>query len=225
VLQGKYRLGDSRFFAGLSYAFASTAVSFDSPPDTPGQPDVSDDSDVGGFTPSLTYDSRNNMFTPLRGAYVEATLGLFDEAFGGDDAFQRARLLGMQFFPLPHHPIYFGYRGEVAASFGDAPFYLRPFVYLRGAPILRYQGEEVAQLEAEMRWQFWRRVSVVGFAGYGAAWNDFERVNDSQTVVTGGTGIRYEIARQYGLHMGLDVAFGPENTAIYIQAGSAWARP
>jgi hypothetical protein len=49
--------------------------------------------------------------------------------------------------------------------------------------------------------------------------------NRTQTVVTGGTGFRYELARKYGIHMGLDVAFGPDNTAIFIQVGSAWAKP
>jgi len=51
-------------------------------------------------------------------------------------------------------------------------------------------------------------------SGYGAAWNDFERVDNTRTVVTGGTGFRYEIARAYGLHMGVDLAFGPDVTAI-----------
>jgi hypothetical protein len=59
----------------------------------------------------------------------------------------------------------------------------------------------------------------------GAAWNDFERFNATQTVVTGGAGVRYELARKYGIHMGLDVAFSPDITAIYIQVGSAWDRP
>jgi hypothetical protein len=27
------------------------------------------------------------------------------------------------------------------------------------------------------------------------------------------------------LHMGVDVAFGPDTTAIYVQFGSAWMRP
>jgi hypothetical protein len=44
-------------------------------------------------------------------------------------------------------------------------------------------------------------------------------------VVIGGVGFRYEIARKYGIHMGLDLAFGPDNTAVYVQVGSAWARP
>ena len=70
-----------------------------------------------------------------------------------------------------------------------------------------------------MRWQCWKRYSLVGVVGAGAAWNDFERVDDTVTVVTGGAGFRYELAREYGLHAGLDVAFGPDNAAIYIVLG------
>ena len=90
---------------------------------------------------------------------------------------------------------------------------------------MRYQGEETAQIEAELRWQFWKRFSLVGFVGGGAAWNDFERLENTQSVVAGGTGFRYEIARKFGIHMGVDLAFGPDNTAVYIQVGSAWMRP
>jgi hypothetical protein len=224
MLQTKYRLGESRFWAGLNYAYASTRVTFDAPAGTPGLPDFERDSVVNGFTPSFTYDSRDNIFTPTRGTYVEASAGLFSEALGGDDEFQRVRVIGMQYVQL--HPKWsLGFRGEAAASFGDAPFYLRPFIYLRGAPIMRYQGEEMAQIEAELRWQLWKRWSIVGFVGGGAAWNDFERFESTQSIVTGGTGFRYEIARKYGIHMGLDVAFGPDNTAVYVQVGSAWARP
>jgi hemolysin activation/secretion protein len=130
----------------------------------------------------------------------------------------------MQFVPISS-TLFLGVRAELAASFGDAPFYMRPFIFLRGAPVMRYQGEETAQIEAELRWQFWKRFSVVGFVGGGAAWNDFERFESTQTVVTGGTGFRYELARKYGIHVGLDVAFAPDNTAVYVQIGSAWARP
>jgi len=224
MLQGKFRIGDSRVWAGLSYAFAATDVSFEAPAGTPGLPNSSSDSNVGGLTPSVTYDTRNNIFTPTRGTYVEAMGGVFSQALGGDDEFQRVRLIGMQFLPL-HPRLFLGFRGEVAASFGDVPFYLRPFIYMRGAPAMRYQGEEMAQIESELRWQFWKRFSLVGFVGGGAAWNDLERLDDTQTVVTGGTGFRYEVARRHGIHMGLDVAFGPDNTAVYVQVGSAWARP
>jgi outer membrane protein assembly factor BamA len=174
--------------------------------------------------PSFTFDTRDNIFTPLRGTFAEAVVGLFEPALGGDDAFQRVQATVMHFVPL-HRTLYLGLRGDGAASLGDAPFYLRPFISLRGAPIMRYQGEEVAQIEAELRWQFWRRFSLVGFAGAGVAWNDLQRGRSSQTIATGGVGFRYELARRYGIHVGLDVAFSPDNAAVYVQVGSAWARP
>jgi len=106
------------------------------------------------------------------------------------------------------------------------PFYLRPFISLRGAPAMRYQGDDAAEIEAELRWQLWKRFSLIGFVGTGAAWNDNSgHFGQTQNIVTGGTGFRYELARKYGLHMGVDVAFGPDDPIIYVQFGSAWMRP
>jgi hypothetical protein len=224
TIQAKYRLGDSRFWVGLNYALAQSRVRFEAPPGTPGLPDFRTQSSVGGLTPSLTYDSRDNIFTPTRGTFMEASGGLFSQALGGNDEFQRARLIAMQFIPLSSR-LFLGLRLDAAASFGDEPFYLRPFIALRGVPIMRYQGEEVAQFEGELRWQFWKRFSLVGFAGTGAAWNDLAHLKSPKTVVSGGTGLRYELARNYGIHMGLDLAFSAHDTAVYVQVGSAWARP
>lgn len=220
----KYRFGDSRIWAGLNYALVSTKVSFDLPPGTPGIPAFEHDSNVGGFTPSLTLDTRNNFFTPTRGTYLEISPGFFSPAFGGDDDFQRVALVGMQYVPLSKE-LFLGVRADASASFGDTPFYLRPFISLRGAPALRYQGEEVAQIEAELRWQLWKRFSLVGFAGCGGAWSEFEQFDREQVIVTGGVGFRYEMAREYGLHVGVDVAAGPDGAAVYLQVGSAWTRP
>jgi outer membrane protein assembly factor BamA len=222
--RGKYRLGDTLIWAGLGYAFSSTEVKFEAPDSTPELPDYDRRSNIGGFSPNASFDSRDNMFTPTRGTFLEGTLGVFAKAFGGDDAFQRLSLVAIQYFALPFR-LYFGVRGDAGASFGDAPFYMRPYVSLRGVPVMRYQGEEVAQFESELRWQFWGRFSLLGFGGAGWAWNDFEKVESPQSVASGGTGFRYEIARSYGIHMGVDVAFSRDTTAFYVQAGSAWARP
>ena len=224
VVRAKYRIGGSQFWAGIGYALATTEVSFETAGIIPGLPDVQRVSKVGGLAPNLSYDSRDNMFTPKKGAFVELTTGFFAPAFGGDDEFQRHSLVAMQFLPL-HEDVLLGLRGDATVTSGDVPFYMYPFIALRGAPVMRYQGEEVAQAEMEVRWQCRKRFSIVGFAGYGAAWNDFTRVDNKLTVTTGGAGFRYEIARAYGLHMGVDLAFGPDTTAIYVQFGSAWMRP
>jgi hypothetical protein len=41
-------------------------------------------------------------------------------------------------------------------------------------------------------------------------------------VTTGGFGSATRIARKYGLDMDLDVAYGPNGSAWYVQFGSAW---
>ena len=224
LLQAKYRIAGSRWWAGLSYAFARTNVEFDAPAGTPGLPDFEKETNEAGLTPTLTYDSRDNLFTPNRGTYVEAGCGFFSSALGGDDEFEKARVIAMHFIPISE-TLFFGLRGEAAATFNDPPFYMRPFITLRGAPVMRYQGEEIAQLEAELRWQFWQRFSLIGFGGVGAAWTDVEQLDSTQVIYTGGGGFRYELARDYGLHAGADVAFSRDNAAVYIQIGGAWTRP
>jgi hypothetical protein len=37
-----------------------------------------------------------------------------------------------------------------------------------------------------------------------------------------GAGFRYLVARRYGFVMGLDIAPGPDDTAVYLQGGSTW---
>ncbi len=224
VAQIKFRLGAHPIWAGLSYAYASTEVAFDAPAATPGLPDFRRTSKVGGFTPSFSVDSRDALFTPTRGHYIEGTVGVFDDSLGSDDDFLRAQIIAMQYAPLPGK-LFLGIREQVAASSEDTPFYLRPFVLMRGVPAMRYQGEEMAQLEIELRWQFWNRLSLVGFGGGGTVWTDFERIQNPRSVGAGGVGFRYELARKYGLHAGVDFAYGPDGSAFYIQWGSAWIRP
>lgn len=224
TMQAKYKIGDSPWWAGLSYTFVSTGIRFEAPERTPHLPKFERDSVVAGLAPSITMDSRDNVFTPTQGSYFDITTGLFGEALGSDSNFQRVQVVGLHFIPLAPK-WYLGLSGQASAAFGDTPFYLEPFIQMRGAQAMRYQGEETLQFEAELRWQFWERLSVLGFAGCGAAWNDLGRFDRKQTVTTGGFGFRYELARKYGIHAGLDVAFGPDDPAIYIQLGSAWTRP
>jgi hypothetical protein len=224
IAQAKYRIGGSRTWVGLGYMFSSTLVSFDAPDGTPGLPAVNRESHIGGLSPSFTYDSRDELYTPAKGTYVEATAGLYAEGLGGDDEFQKVGVVAMQYVPL--HPRFtLGVRGDTGFTYGDAPFYVRPFVSLRGAPVMRYQRDNLGQVELEVRWQFWKRFSAVGFGGYGVVWNNLDTLERKLTVATGGAGFRYEIARQYKLHMGADIAYGPDGPAFYIQFGSAWIRP
>ena len=121
--------------------------------------------------------------------------------------------------------LFLSVRGGARTSSDGTPFYLRPYVWLRGVQVLSYQGEQAAEIEAELRWELHSRFSLVGFGGAGIARSEIAQGDRDKSVTAGGVGFRYLVARKHGLHMGLDVAFGPDDPVIYVVFGSAWMRP
>ena len=182
-------------------------------------------SEIGSVALSFSYDSRNNIFTPTRGLYSGLTATFNSSAFGGSSEFERYEWATLWYTPVFSEDLVFGLKADLQTSSGDIPFYMRPSVQLRGAPMMRYQGAHVAYGEAELRYQFHPRWSVLGFGGIGSTWSEGPLLTRNDITWTGGLGIRYLLARKYGLHMGLDVAYGEEGPACYVQFGSAWFRP
>lgn len=225
VMGGSYRLGETAWWIGLRYALAKTSVTLDVPDfSLPGLSPDDRDLRLAALTPSLTLDTRDNFFTPTQGWYVDLSVPLFREALGGDRNFEKLALTVMRYQPLSRS-LFFAVRGTARASSDGTPFYLRPFVVLRGVQALRYQGKQAAEAEVELRWQLHPRFSLVGFAGAGVARSDLTQRNREKTVTAGGAGFRYLVARKHGLHMGIDVAAGPDAPIFYVVFGSAWLRP
>src|SRR5262249_45267622 len=117
-----------------------------------------------------------------------------------------------------------GWRADWQQATGDPPFYLLPYVDMRGIPSARYQARTTLILESEQRIDFTRRWSAVVFGGIAKAFDSYSEVDDADLLYSYGTGFRYLIARKFKLRMGVDVARGPEQWAYYIVFGSAWTR-
>ena len=225
MARGRLRIGNSKFYAGVRYLWLrveAKAQPQQSPVPPPSRLGIKDR--IGGPSLLLTYDSRDNILTPTKGLFAESTYSYFDPLFGGTMNYQRFDQLGIGYFRLSSH-LTAGIYANASFTFGQPPFYARPYVGLRGIPALRYQRDNLAESEVELRWQFWKRFSAVGFGGPAVVWNSAGRFNRTMGVGAGGAGIRYLLARKFGLHYGLDVARGPEDWALYFQFGSAWMRP
>lgn len=221
IIGASYQLGESPFWVGLRYASVSTSIGLNRASIIP----VRDlNLNLAAITPSLTYDTRDNFFTPTRGWYLDVSAPMFSKSLGSDRDFQKLALTAMHYRPVTTD-LFFSARATARTSSGETPFFLRPFVQLRGVQALRYQGEQAAEVEAEMRWQLHPRFSLVGFGGAGIARGDGLRKGTENRVTSGGAGFRYLLARKYGLHMGLDLAVGPDEPILYVVFGSAWLRP
>ena len=222
---GSYRLGETPYYLGLRYMMASTKVQLENPQiSIPGLEPRDFDLDLAALTLTATVDTRNNFFTPTHGWYADLSIPFYREGLGGDRDFETLALTGMHYRPWTDS-LHFAVRATVKASTDDTPFFLRPFVMLRGVQALRFQGEEAAEIEAELRWQFRDRYSLVAFGGAGVARSETALSDSDESVTAGGVGFRYLVARRHGLHMGLDVAWGPDDPVIYVIVGSAWLRP
>jgi len=217
------RLKGSYWSAGIQYLFLQTEVRL------PGEtfPEFVDDHEIKSVVsmPGLAvdFDNRDNVFTPDKGIHFNANIGFSDNAAGSDYDYQNLNVYAFGYYPIKRNLIG-GLRYDMQQVFGDAPFYLLPYLNLRGIPVARYQGNIFSVLETEVRWDFVARWSLVGFVGSGKAYNEWSEFNDADWHTSGGGGFRYLVARQFGLRMGLDLARGPEQWAYYIVFGSAWLR-
>jgi outer membrane protein assembly factor BamA len=222
VLGGSYKLGASNVWLGLRLLSVDTSVTFEQPllPSF-----ASDDGlQLGALTPTLTIDNRDNFFTPLRGWYLDLSIPLYRDDVGSDRDFETANLTGLWYRPLGND-LFFGLRGSAKESSGTTPFFLRPYVALRGVQALEFQGESAVEVETELRWRLGTRYSVVGFVGAGESRTSTGFGDRDESVTAGGAGFRYLIARRYGLHLGIDIAGGAGDTVLYVVFGNAWLRP
>lgn len=169
------------------------------------------------------FDNRNNIFTPTRGTRVDVSAINHSPSFGGDWTYQKYRAAGLTWFGV-HPKVTLGLRLDGSSIYGEPPFYAVPYIDLRGIAALRYQDDVVVVGEVEASWQAYPRWSVQGFLGNGRGADQIENLGSAPNRTTYGTGFRYMIARRLGLHTGIDIARGPEETVVYIQIGHAWSR-
>lgn len=213
----------SPWAVGVRYVFADVQPQLRDDPVFPGLADRTRIT-VSAPTAIVEYDTRDNIFTPTRGIYAESAYLASREALGATVDFERFTQTLIGWHPV-RDDVFLGARGLYSWSSDSTPFFLRPFIMLRGVPAVRYQGDEAASIEVEARWQLYGRWSVVGFGGAGRTWTSTRTGSLTQDVGSGGAGFRYEIARQFGLHVGMDVAASPGTTAVYLVIGNAWFRP
>ena len=186
VAQANWQLGpQSPWAVGMRYVYADVEPKLREGSVAPGLADQARVK-VSAPTAILEYDTRDNLFTPTQGLYAESSYLAAREALGSSDDFERLQQIVMGWLPLPHR-ITLGARANYTWSSGDTPFFLRPFIQLRGVPAMRYQGDRMGSLEVEARWPVSGRWSGVVFGGAGTARTDRNAFDATQTVAAAGS--------------------------------------
>lgn len=224
LAQGNWKLKPkSPWSIGMRYVYAQVEPKLRDEPLFPGLAN-STDMKISAPGAILEYDSRNNLFTPTKGYYSETFYMASLDDLGATEDFQRFQQVVIGWWPVADQWT-LAWRADYQWASDDTPFFMRPYIALRGVEAMRYQGDEMASTEVEARWQVRGRWSLVGAAGYGTARTENNFFSKTQDVLSGAVGFRYELARLFGMHAGVDVGFSDGTTAIYLQVGNAWFRP
>ncbi len=222
-------LPDPRFSVGLSYMYMHNELAIKS--DKSGaviqeiEKKIEDviSGNISKFSLKLEFDTRDNIFTPNTGIMTYVKADWSDTVFGSD--YDYGTFKGEIFYYLPLvKNVTNAFHFDIEQSVGDQPFYIMPYVNMRGVPTARYQGKSILMAELEERWDFHPRWSLIAFGGAGKAFDDYGDIGSVDTAWGAGAGWRYLIARKLKLRMGMDFAYGPEGFAWYIIFGSAWMR-
>jgi hypothetical protein len=226
--KAQVRIADSRWFLGASYIFFKTENSLDT---IPGRPllnlilkRLKGTSTISMIQPRINYDNRDNMFTPTRGINAGVVFDYNATWLGADDDYFALNTYMLGYVPVGKR-LFSGWRFDGKYLIGDAPLYAYPFIQLRGIPAMRYQSDNTLLAETEWRYEVYKRWSLIAFTGAGKAFQSIDTFDNIEWAYTVGTGFRYKIAKVFGLHSGLDFAWGNgKDFAFYIVFGSSWSK-
>jgi hypothetical protein len=222
LLQGTKRIATSYWYTGLKYVFLKTDTKYTGDRLLP--PDLAKPAGTSAIVSQLgaiiEIDKRDNIFTPNKGIKIHFDANRSDNVIGSDYDFWRLNYYTYGYTKLANK-LTGAIRIDAQQAFGDVPFYMLPYIDMRGVPINRYQGNADILTEGELRWDFIKRWSLLLYSGAGKAFDEWSDFDDAKLVVTYGSGFRYFIARKFGLRMGVDIAKGPDTWAYYIVFGSS----
>jgi hypothetical protein len=215
------------FYLGLTYEFQHTgAVTY-----TPGG--IFDRENIvgryGGNTsgagPIVSWDTRNNAYSPDRGFFAEMLYVYFDQHLGSNFNFRVFSIDLRKFFALSARSV-LALQGLGGFTGGNTPF--RKLEELGGADMMRgYYGGRFTDkclmaYQAEYRrFLFWR-LGVVGFASAGEVAPGAGRFELDGFHYAYGGGMRFMLSKEEKLNLRLDYGVGKHSNAFTVQLREAF---
>ena len=203
-----------KFYLGLKYRYMRSRTTFDIPVDYEPPTET-----YSGLGPILSYDSRDSVFSPSAGFFVEFDSLFNHESFGSDKRYSLFELKANNYRKIGNNQV-LALRIAAKVGTGDVPFNDQAIMVgtdLRGYSSGKYRGEQKYTAQAEYRWAFHRKLGLVAFAGFGYVTDSLSQIRIQDTLPSLGVGVRYLAIPSMGITVGIDAAAGKEETAFYFR--------
>ncbi len=204
-------------YGGLGYKFTAFDTSLDSL-------NYSERTELHGISISLSFDGRSSVYYPRTGIYANANYDLFPEWLGNDKSSSALDLDYNQYFSIRSDKDVLAARFYSAVGIGDLSFNEQQFVGnddLRGYMDGKYRGKTVLAMQGEYRWNFYKGLGAVGFAGVATVLGANNEDHEGKLLPSVGTGLRYKLMGEM-ISIGFDVAAGIDDWGLYFRISEAF---
>ncbi len=174
---------------------------------------------------SFLLDSRNDIFNPQKGLYIETFLERGIKSLGSSFSFSKIEVDARSFHALTPslvlaNNIYFMQVGE------GAPFFQYPYLSTsrrgRGFGDRRFIDRALLNAQSELRFPIKGRFDGAVFASAGWLGDGINDLKNSSVKFAYGAGIRYVIDEKEGTKIRLDLGFSDEAFQVYITANESF---
>ncbi|MDQ6469836.1 BamA/TamA family outer membrane protein [Flavobacterium sp. LHD-80] len=207
------------FYGGLGYSYAHY--------DTTYQDDIqpASTSHTNGLQVIALYDTRDAVYYPTTGNKIRARWISYPEWFGNDVNANKIISEYNTYFPMRNKTDVLAARFSGKFGLGDIAFEQQVTIGnddIRGYSEGKYRGDGLMALQGEYRYNFHKRMGVVGFAGVATIYGSDTPSFDWKLYPGAGVGYRYRAFKNEKFNVGLDGAVGKGDWGIYFRIGEAF---
>ena len=199
----------NRFFVGMRYRFDHVRI-FDLKEGgiLESNPIVGKEGGrVSGMGFVTQYDSRDFIYNPSKGCYIEGEIFIGNKIIGSQYSFQRYALDATTFLPLSvDHTLAIHF--NTATILGDPFFndllYFGSSKLMRGFQDRRFSDKNLLVVQAEYRYPIYKRLQGVAFTAVGNVADRYVRLFDVGPRFSYGGGLRFILAKKDRVRLRID---------------------
>ncbi|NME66730.1 BamA/TamA family outer membrane protein [Flammeovirga aprica] len=173
----------------------------------------------------ISYDHRDNVYYPYGGHIGNIKLDMNPEFLGNEVQNTKVSIDFNKYFAFREGKDVLATRAFIGFGIGDLVFNQQFIVGesdIRGYTQGKFRGNSMYNIQAEYRWNFYKRMAINFFGGLAT----IAGANDSSqngTILPGvGVGYRFNVFPKNHMNVGLDGAVGNDDWGVYFRIGEAF---
>lgn len=180
---------------------------------------------VNGVGLASVVDTRNNIYSPVRGWYADVSVMEYSQLLGSQFEFTNYLVDIRHYKSLSPNTVLAG-QFYLNLNVGEVPF--KQAATLGGSSLLRgyyngrYRDNNAVIVQAELRQHLFGRVGGAVFVGVGDVAHTPSSFDFLDLKPTGGAGLRYLISRKEHLNIRFDAAVGRNTHGFYVNISEAF---